>query len=107
MGCTGISKKQHLEKAVANIGDWETLCEYIGAPKPVINKLHHSDQQNGRKKSECLEAYFNLGEGRACWEQVAEVVASHPFHDVRLAKQIADKYGLDFSVDSILNDVSS
>ena len=47
---------------------------------------------------------MNLGEGRACWEQIAAVVASHHFHDVRLAKQIADKYGLDFSVDSIVND---
>ena len=93
--CQSISKKQELEKAVAEIGDWETLCENLGAPKAVINELRSSSMQDGKKKSRCLEAYIDTDE--ACWEQVVEVIADHPFRNKRLARQIADKHGVHYS----------
>ena len=90
MDCTSISDKQELEKAVAEIGDWETLCENLGVPKSVINGLRYSNKQTTRKKSDCLEAYLDTDE--ACWEKVVTVVAEHPFNNRRLAKRITDTY---------------
>ena len=95
VSCHSISKKQELERAVADIGDWETLCEYLDVPKHVINRLHFSNKQDQRKKSECLEVYFNSG--KDCWEQVVKVVADFPFENKRLAKKIADRHGIDYS----------
>ena len=82
---------------MAEIGDWETLCENLGVPKAVLNELRFSDKQTGRKKSECLEAYVNTD--KACWEQVVKVIADFPFHNKRLARQIADKQNVDYSSD--------
>lgn len=94
-GCQSISKKRELEKAVAEIGDWEPLCENLGTPKAVINELRSSSMQDGKKKSRCLEAYVDTDE--ACWEQVVKVVADYPFHNKRLARQIADNHGIHYS----------
>ena len=80
---------------MADIGDWESLCENLGAPKAVISSLRFSDMQAGRKKSECLEAYLNTD--NACWEQVVKVVAEHPFHNKKLARKIANKQNVDYS----------
>ena len=94
--CTSISDKQELEKAVAEIGDWETLCENLGVPNSVINGLRYSNKQTTRKKSDCLEAYLDTDE--ACWQKVVMVVAEHPFNKRRLAKRIANTYyGKDYS----------
>ena len=78
--------------AVAEIGDWESLCENLEVPQPTMNRLRFSNIQDERKKSECLQAYFKLG--KACWEEVVKVVADHPFYNKRLAKDIASKYGV-------------
>ena len=77
---------------MAEIGDWESLCENLGVPKPVMNSLHFSIEHHQRKKRECLQAYINTGE--ACWEKVVKVVADHPLHNKRVAKEIASKYGV-------------
>ena len=55
----------------------------------------------GRKMSECLEAYINLGE--ACWEQVVNVVVDHPFYNTVLAKDIARDHihGVGYSKDEL------
>ena len=90
--CHSISKTQELEKAVAEIGNWKSLCEYLEVPKPVINRLLFSSEQDERKKSECLEAYFNSG--KACWEDVVKVVANYPFYNKKLAMEIAAKHGV-------------
>ena len=90
-----ISKKQELEMAVAEIGDWDNLCENLGAPKAVINGIRFSDKQTGRKKNECLEAYLDTD--NACWEQVVKVVAEFPFLNKRLARQIANKQNVNYS----------
>ena len=95
-GCHLISNKQELGKAVAEIGDWETLCENLGVEKAVINALHYViDPDNKIKKSRCLEAYLNTG--RACWEQVVKVVADHPFYNAKLARSIAHTQHIDCS----------
>ena len=93
--CHSISKKQELEKAVAEIGDWETLCENLRVPIAKINELISSSMENGKKKSRCLQAYLDTG--KACWEKVVEVVADHPFYNNRLARQIADNHGVHYS----------
>ena len=80
---------------MAEIGDWETLCENLDVPKAVINELRSSSMQDGKKKSRCLEAYIDTDE--ACWEKVVEVVADNPFHNKRLAREIADKHGVHYS----------
>ena len=74
---------------MADIGNWETLCENLGVPKAVINELRSSSMENGKKKSRCLEAYIDTDE--ACWEKVVEVVADYPFYNRKLARQIANK----------------
>ena len=86
---------QELDKAVAEIGDWEPLCENLGAPVPVVKQLQSDSISSGLKKRKCLEAYIGLG--TACWETVVQVVADHPFYNRKLAKKIADDYGIDYS----------
>ena len=78
--------------AVAEVGNWKSLCENLGVLKEVMNSLDYSSEHHQRKKRECLQAYIDSGE--ACWEEVVNVVASDPFHNKRLAKKIASKYGV-------------
>lgn len=101
VACHSILNKQELEKAVAEIGNWKALCENLRVNKAMLEKLHYMrDTDSTIKKSECLEAYFNTG--KACWEQVVEVVADYPFFNRRIAKKIAKKYDIDYS--SIVKD---
>ena len=94
--CHSVGTTQELENVLADIGDWEPLCENLGAPKPVLNQLRHDSIDSGSKKRRCLEAYFNNNKN-ACWETVAQVVAGHPFYNGRLAEKIADENGIDYS----------
>ena len=95
VGCTSISKKQELDKAVAEIGDWEALCEHLGTPQTKLKELRFSTMDIRTKKSRCLEAYLDTG--KACWEYVVKVVAEYPIENKRLAKEIADTHGIDYS----------
>ena len=96
VSCHTISSKQELEKAVAEIGNWEILCEHLGVHKAVLTGLRNIiDTDPTIKKSRCLEAYLNMG--NACWEQVVKVVADYPFYNLRLAKEIAATHGIDYS----------
>ena len=90
--CHTISDNQELGRAVAEIEDWEGLCENLGVSKAVLNMF--SDKIYTEKKRKCLEAYLNTG--KACWEKVVKVVADHPFYNVRLANKIADMHGIDY-----------
>jgi len=96
VNCHSIWTTQEVENALADIGDWEPLCENLGAPKPVLNQLRHDSIHIGLKKKRCLEAYFNSNKN-ACWETVVQVVAGHPFYNRRLAEKIADENGIDYS----------
>ena len=79
---------------MAEIGEWEPLCENLGAPVPVVKQLRSDSIPSGLKKRKCLEAYIDLGS--TCWETVVLVVADHPFYNRKLAKEIAGDYGVDF-----------
>lgn len=94
--CHSISTVQELERALADIGNWEPLCENLGAPKPVVNQLRDENIDSWLKKRRCLEAYINNNKN-ACWETVVKVVADHPFYNRRLAEKIADENGIDYS----------
>ena len=93
--CTSISKKQELDKAVAEVGDWEALCLYLDIPQRKIKELYFSNTDVRTKKSICLEVYLNMG--NACWEHVVKVVAEYPFYNLRLAKEIAATHSIDYS----------
>ena len=93
--CHSILRVQELDKAVAEIGEWEPLCENLGAPVPVVNQLRSDSIPPGSKKRQCLKGYIDLG--TACWETVVQVVADHPFYNKKLAKKIADDNGIDYS----------
>ena len=102
VGCTSISKLQELEKAVAEIGDWEVLCEYLGVDRAILSNLRHMiNTEITGKKRRCLEAYINTG--KACWEQVAKVVADYPFNNAKIAKEIAHEHlhGVGYSKDEL------
>ena len=80
---------------MATIGNWETLCENLGAPEAVPKQLRFANMENEVKRSRCLEAYLNTG--KACWEKVVQVVGDYPFDNRKLAKEIADDYSVDYS----------
>ena len=92
--CTSILRKQELDKAVAEIGDWEALCEHLGTPQSKLKELRFSTMDIRTKKSRCLEAYLDTE--KACWEHVVKVVAEYPIENKRLAKEIADTHGIDY-----------
>ena len=94
MSCHSISKSQELERAVAEVGNWESLCDQLEVPKAVLNDLRFANMENIVKKNRCLEAYINTG--NACWETVVRVVASHPIQNPRVAMEIAAEHGLDY-----------
>ena len=77
---------------LADIGNWQSLCIYLGVPEAVLSDLVNEDLENNDRREKCLAAYFDQGE--ACWEKVIEVVAGHPFYNKKLATQIAQKYGV-------------
>ena len=49
--------------------------------------------ENEEKKRRCLQAFYKQGD--VCWESVVKVVMDNPFYDRKLAKTIAEKYGVD------------
>ena len=93
--CHTIKTKQELEKAVAEIGQWEALCGHLGTPEAVLSELRHSQMETREKKSRCLEAYYNTG--KACWERVVKVVAEFPIQIKKIAEQIAHDHGIHYS----------
>ena len=103
VACTCISKLQELEKAVAELGDWEALCGNLGVDRAVLGYLRHMiNTDNTEKKRRCLEAYIDTD--KACWEKVVKVVADHPFSNARIARQIKahyDLYGVGYSKDEL------
>ena len=56
-----LTSKQKLQKAVAEIGNWDTMCEHLRVHKAVLNGLDNIiDSAGTLKKSRCLEAYLNM-----------------------------------------------
>jgi len=86
-------KIQELEIAVAEIDEWETLCEKLWIPLAMLNEIHSTSIPRAIKKRRCLEAF--LCTGHACWETVVKAVADS--YNKKLAKDIADRYSVDYS----------
>ena len=89
-GCHRITKKSDIYAELADIGNWEALCSYLGVPEAKIDELVHEHLENTVKKQRCLAAYVD--QGNACWEEVIKVVAGYPFYKKLLAEQIAAKH---------------
>ena len=94
VSCHVISKSQELERAVEEVGNWESLCGHLEVPRAVLSDLRFANMEGIMKKKRCLEAYFDTG--KACWETVVQVVASHPIRNPRVAMEIAAAHGLDY-----------
>ncbi len=75
--------------ATQDIGDWTTLCIYLGAGDGVMEELKFSTKQPSTKKQECLTDVFN--NANLDWETVVRVVAHH-LRNLNLACDIAKKY---------------
>ena len=96
--CHRIESSLDLFEEVTPIGNWEMLCFLLGVSEgkmESIKHIYHGDIAN--KKKECLDAFCKRS--GACWEKVVKVVSSSPFDNKRLAKQIADRHGVEYSVD--------
>ena len=85
---------------MAEIGDYEVLCENLGVQKALLSDLRNMiNTDNAIKKRRCLEAYINTG--KACWEKVVKVVDDYPFYNARVAKEIAHMHGVGYSRDEL------
>ena len=95
--CHRIESSLDLFKELESIANWDMLCFKLGVSDGKIDSIkntYHGDIAN--KKKECLDAFFKLG--GVCWEQIVTVVSSYPFENKRLAKEIADRHGVEYSV---------
>ena len=81
---------------MAREGDWYYLCLSLNLDDSITQPLYNSDVSERVKKRECLDAFYDLGEGEACWETVVRALAGPLINNRRLAKDIAKKYGIDF-----------
>ena len=86
---------------MAEIGNWEALCENLGVQKAVLSDLRSMiNTDNTIKKRRCLEAFINTD--KACWETVVEVINDDPFYNARLANKIANMHVVGYSKDDSL-----
>ena len=96
--CHRIESNFDLFQELKPIAEWEMLCFQLGVSDDKMDSIkhtYHGDIVN--KKKECLDAFYK--QGGACWEKVVAVVSDNPFEDKRLAKKIADRHGVQYSVD--------
>ena len=77
-----------------DIGDWRGLCTNLGVDDGIMDRLIHSAAHDLAKKQDCLTAYWNSGE--ATWTEVIQAVAMAPINNKRIAKDVANKYHVDF-----------
>ena len=90
--CTAVLSELELHRELAVIGDWQNLCLHLGVDGGTLDRLKFSSKQVEVKKTECLSAYYKLGEGKVCWERVVRVVSGSPFQNHRLGDNISRKY---------------
>ena len=88
--CTKIDDFNMLYQEVAEIGQWNILCSYLGVDAAIINYLGYSSDKD--KKWHCLQAYYDTG--AAYWEEVIIALIKHPINNGRVANKILDKYKL-------------
>ena len=61
----------------------------------IMNGLINSDKGTDVKMMDCLQAYFN--DGSASWTELTKAVVKYPVSNKLVAKEIAEKHGLDFN----------
>jgi len=84
-----VKDKLHLFSELSEIGDWDSLCTFLGVKDSKMNALKVSTKAETNKKQDCLTSYYDSG--NANWETVVMVVAQFPFENVKLACNIAKK----------------
>ena len=97
LNCHRIESSLDLFVELEPIADWEMLCYKLRVSEGKMDSIkltYHSDIAH--KKKECLDAFYKQGGG--CWEDVVAVVSGYPFENKRLAKEIADRHGVEYSV---------
>jgi len=82
-----VKDKLHLFSELSEIGDWDSLCTFLGVKNSVMNALKVSTKTDTIKKQDCLTSYYISGE--ANWQKIVTVVARHPFENLKLAYGIA------------------
>lgn len=85
---------KELNKAVSEIGNWYGLCSNLDVERGLLSELQHSNEHISIKKTQCLEAYYDQGE--ATWERLITAINDYPIRNRRVAKELADKHGIDF-----------
>ena len=91
-----IESKEDLFEELKAIANWDKLCFQLGVGDEKMDSIKNTYHSDVAKK-ECLDTFYKLD--GACWEKVVAVVSSYPFEDKRLAKEIADRHGVEYSVD--------
>ncbi len=82
--------KLKLFSELSSIGDWHSLCMYLGVDGGILSTIEYSDKKVHQKRQDCLVAYINSG--RANWKKVVIVVAKPPLNNVNRSCDIAEKY---------------
>ena len=96
-GCTKIECPNILFQELKEIGSWEHLCHNLGVSRAVLDSLTYDRSDNDNKKRRCLKAFYdkNVDPGvRVCWETVVQAVKAYPISNLRIAKDIAEKYNI-------------
>ena len=91
--CHEIKSSQDLHKALAEIGNWEALCGNLRVEEAVLDGLRYAQLQHEEKKRRCLQSFYQ--QGTTCWETVINVLTGYPFYNGKLAKWIAEEYGVE------------
>ena len=92
--CHEIKSSQDLHKALAEIGNWEALCGNLRVEEAVLDGLRYAQLQHEEKKRRCLQSFYQQL-GTTCWETVINVLTGYPFYNGKLAKWIAEEYGVE------------
>lgn len=89
-----INSLADLVSATSEIGNWEGLCVNLHVNAGILTQLRYSQEPVDIKKIRCLETYFNSGE--ANWKELIRAVSSFPIVNIKVARQIATKYGINY-----------
>lgn len=94
-----IKKLSDLTVAVNRLDydDWEVICDLLNVDEPTLASLKQirSSMKSALERVEfCLVDYLRYGV--ATWEHVMRIVASSPLDKIVMAKEIGEKYGIDY-----------
>lgn len=98
-GHHNIKKFSDLSFAVNRLDsdDWEVICQFFNVDEQTmaaLKEINPSMKSSLERLEFCLTDYLNYG--MATWEHVMQVVASSPIDKTVMAKEIGEKYGIDY-----------